>query len=54
MRFQAGALRASWDLGMKPLLFPTTLIVIGYSFLFSLLVKDLVKYVLVRRIGVRW
>ncbi len=40
--------------GMKPLPFPTTLIVIGYSFLFSLCVNDLVKYVLVRKMGVRW
>jgi len=41
-------------LGMKPLPFSTTLIVIGYSFLFSLFLNDLVKYFLVKRMGVRW
>ena len=41
-------------LGMKPLPFSTTLIVIGYSFLFSLFLNDLAKYFLVKRMGVRW
>lgn len=40
--------------GMKPIPFTTTLIVIGYSFFFSLFINDLVKYILVRRLGVRW
>jgi magnesium-transporting ATPase (P-type) len=50
-----GAILATFGIfEMKPLPFPTTLIVIGYSFLFSLCVNDLVKYVLVRKMGVRW
>jgi H+-transporting ATPase len=40
--------------GMKPIPFTTTLIVIAYSFLFSLFINDLVKHLLVRRLGVRW
>jgi H+-transporting ATPase len=40
--------------GMKPIPFATTLIVIAYSFVFSLFVNDLVKYIMVRRMGVRW
>ena len=40
--------------GMKAIPFAITLFVIGYSFFFSLFVNDLVKYVLVRRLGVRW
>ncbi len=40
--------------GMKPIPLTTTLVVIGYSFFFSLFVNDLAKYVLVRRLGVRW
>jgi H+-transporting ATPase len=40
--------------GMKAIPFAVTLIVIAYSFIFSLFVNDLVKYLMVRRMGVRW
>jgi H+-transporting ATPase len=40
--------------GIKPIPISTTLIVIGYSFIFSLFVNDLVKYILVRKMKVRW
>jgi H+-transporting ATPase len=40
--------------GMKPVPYQITLIVIAYSFIFSLLVNDLVKYLLVKRMRVRW
>ncbi len=40
--------------GMKPIPLTTTLLVIGYSFVFSLFVNDLVKFVLVRRLGLSW
>ena len=40
--------------GMKAIPFTVTLIVIAYSFVFSLFINDLVKYVVVKRMGVRW
>lgn len=40
--------------GMKHIPFTSTLVVIAYSFFFSLFINDLVKYLLVRRLGVRW
>jgi len=40
--------------GMKPIPFQITLIVIAYSFTFSLFINDLVKYLLVGRLRIRW
>jgi hypothetical protein len=39
---------------MKPIPLKTTLIVVGYSFFFSLFINNMVKYIHVRRRGVRW
>jgi H+-transporting ATPase len=50
----AAALATFGVFGMKPIPFTITLFVVGYSFFFSLFINDLVKYVLVRRLGVRW
>ena len=40
--------------GLKPLPLPVTLFVIAYSFLFSLIVNDLIKFDLVQKTGITW
>ncbi len=40
--------------GMTAIPITTTLFVIGYSFVFSLCVNDLIKFVLVQRLGIGW
>jgi H+-transporting ATPase len=40
--------------GLKPAPLTVTLSVIGYTFLFCLVVNDLLKYVLVKKHGIRW
>lgn len=40
--------------GMKPIPIVITLIVIAYSLIFSLFFNDLVKYIMVRKLGARW
>jgi H+-transporting ATPase len=40
--------------GMKPIPFTQTLAVIGYAFAFSLVVNDLIKFILVKETGISW